>query len=215
MTGDEYRAWLFNITMVQMARLAQWFMMIYLSMLNYQRDLESNEYIPLVSNIYCFSTMLESWIMLPGHDCWRMAVKNRKQRYTWIDHDLTVMPERCWMDSGHHPQMADNSYFQFSGWWITLFGQNIYIYTYIHIYVYTLYIYITMIYPSWCNIQSAETSRGQRQGHWLDIFRKEPSISHWELAFSITLFKPFEYCIRWLLKITFPTIEDMAPSGMG
>ena len=114
--------------------------MIYLSMLNYQRDLESNEYIPLVSNIYCFSTMLESWIMLPGHDCWRMAVKNRKQRYTWIDHDLTVMPERCWMDSGHHPQMADNSYFQFSGWWITLFGQNIYIYIYTYICIHTIYI---------------------------------------------------------------------------
>ena len=181
--------------------------MIYLSTLNYQRDLESNEYIGFKYLLF----LDHAWIMnhaarpwLPGHDCWRMAVKNRKQRYTWIDHDLTVMPERCWMDSGHHPQMADNSYFQFSGWWITLFGQNIYMYT--HIYIYT-----TMIYPFWCNIQSTETTRGQRQGHWLDIFRKEPSISHWELAFSITLFKPFEYCIRWLLKITFPTIEDMAP----
>ena len=187
--------------------------MIYLSTLNYQRDLESNEYIGFKYLLF----LDHAWIMnhaarpwLPGHDCWRMAVKNRKQRYTWIDHDLTVMPEWCWMDSGHQPHMADNSYFQFSGWWITLFGQNIYMYTHTHIYIYT-----TMIYPFWCNIQSTETTRGQRQGHWLDIFRKEPSISHWELAFSITLFKPFEYCIRWLLKITFPTIEDMAPFRYG
>ena len=137
--------------------------MIYLSTLNYQRDLESNEYIGFKYLLF----LDHAWIMnhaarpwLPGHDCWRMAVKNRKQRYTWIDHDLTVMPERCWMDSGHHPQMADNSYFQFSGWWITLFGQNIYMYT--HTYIYTLpwYIHFDVIY----RVQRRQEDKGKDTG---------------------------------------------------